>query len=232
MPKRSSKSHPHDPNQLGKLIVALSVGEVEDEKPTDRFTYELGDLELYDKGGNRIHLPPSGPPDADTGKDAAAVALGRKGGLKGDMENKHQRKGVPNNAYAGREFEAAALLFWESEGIVLKPNFSIPIGYSEKKQHRFDLGSADPPILVECKSYTWTETGGSPSAKIRGINEAMLLFSLVPDYRKILFLLKHMHTHRKISLAAHYIHTQGHLIASRVEIWEFDLPAKTGERLR
>ena len=55
MPKRSSKSRPRDPNQLGKLIVALSLGEA-DEAP---------------------------PPAADTGKDPAAVALGRKGGLKG-----------------------------------------------------------------------------------------------------------------------------------------------------
>jgi hypothetical protein len=50
MPKRSSR--PRDPNQLGKLIVDIATGEVEDE--------------------------PVG-----TGKDPAAVALGRKGGLKG-----------------------------------------------------------------------------------------------------------------------------------------------------
>jgi len=56
MPKRSSKARPRDPNQLGKLIVALSLGEA-DEAPE--------------------------PIAADTGKDPAAVALGRKGGLKG-----------------------------------------------------------------------------------------------------------------------------------------------------
>ena len=56
MPKRSSKARPRDPNQLGKLIVALSLGEAEE-------------------------APEAVP--ADTGKDPAAVALGRKGGLKG-----------------------------------------------------------------------------------------------------------------------------------------------------
>lgn len=56
MPKRSSKARPRDPNQLGKLIVALSLGEAEDA--------------------------PAPVPD-DTGKDPAAVALGRKGGLRG-----------------------------------------------------------------------------------------------------------------------------------------------------
>jgi hypothetical protein len=51
MPDRSRK-RPRDPNQLGKLIVDIATGEVEDTP-------------------------------ADTGKDPAAVALGRKGGLKG-----------------------------------------------------------------------------------------------------------------------------------------------------
>jgi hypothetical protein len=51
MPDRSSK-RPRDPNQLGKLIVDLASGEVDDTPE-------------------------------DTGKDPAAVALGRKGGLKG-----------------------------------------------------------------------------------------------------------------------------------------------------
>jgi hypothetical protein len=56
MPNRSSKNRPRDPNQLGKLIVALSLGE-------------------------ELETPEPAP--ADTGKDPAAVALGRKGGLKG-----------------------------------------------------------------------------------------------------------------------------------------------------
>jgi len=50
MPDRSRR--PRDPNQLGKLIVDIATGEVEDTDP-------------------------------DAGKNAAAVELGRKGGLKG-----------------------------------------------------------------------------------------------------------------------------------------------------
>lgn len=57
MPDRSRKpKRPRDPSQLGKLIVDLSVGEVE-EKET--------------------------PQPKDEGKDPAAVSLGRRGGLKG-----------------------------------------------------------------------------------------------------------------------------------------------------
>jgi hypothetical protein len=51
MPDRSRK-RPRDPNQLGKLIVDIATGKIEDNSD-------------------------------DSGKDPAAVALGRKGGLKG-----------------------------------------------------------------------------------------------------------------------------------------------------
>lgn len=60
MPKRSSKpKRPKDPNQLGKLIVDLATGNepTEDEETSAH--------------------------EADDGKNPAAVALGRLGGLKG-----------------------------------------------------------------------------------------------------------------------------------------------------
>jgi hypothetical protein len=105
--------------------------------------------------------------------------------------NNFQRVGAISNAHAGRDFEEAARLFLAGTGIVLQRDFIAPVGYKVKKSHRFDLGSEDPPILVECKSYTWTSGGNSPSAKIRGMNEVMLLFSVAPvHYRKILFVLR------------------------------------------
>jgi hypothetical protein len=55
MQDRSRKKRPRDANQLGKLIVDISVGAVED-------------------------VP---EPSKDDGKDPAAVSLGRRGGLKG-----------------------------------------------------------------------------------------------------------------------------------------------------
>jgi hypothetical protein len=51
MPDRSRK-RPRDPNQLGKMVVDLATGQIEDVQ-------------------------------VDAGKDPAAVALGRRGGLKG-----------------------------------------------------------------------------------------------------------------------------------------------------
>ena len=148
------------------------------------------------------------------------------------MENNFQRVGSTSNTEVGRDFEEAAHIFFEASGIKLTRGFLAPVGFRVKKDHKFDLGSEEPPILVECKSYTWTAAGNSPSAKIRGMNEVMLLFSVAPPhYRKILFVLKHLHLRSKVSLAAHYIKNQGHLIGPGVEMWEFDLDAKQGVRV-
>jgi hypothetical protein len=146
--------------------------------------------------------------------------------------NNFQRVGASSNTEAGREFEDSAHIFFEASGIKLSRDFVAPVGFKRKKNKKFDLGSDDPPVLVECKSYTWTSGGNSPSAKIRGMNEAMLLFSVAPShYRKILFVLKHLHQRSGLSLAAHYIRTQGHLIGPGVEIWEFDLATKQAARM-
>jgi hypothetical protein len=146
------------------------------------------------------------------------------------MKNNFQRPGSKSNTHVGREFQKAAQVFFAETGISLQPEFSVDVGYKVKKAHRFDLGSENPPILVECKSYTWTSGGNSPSAKIRGLNEVMLLFSVAPKhYRKILFVLKHLR--KDVSLATHYIKTQGHLIGPKIEIWELDLVKNHAERM-
>lgn len=144
------------------------------------------------------------------------------------VENNFQRVGAISNTHVGREFEEAARLYFAETGIHLQRNFAVPVGYKIKKAHKFDLGSDDPPILVECKSYTWTSGGNSPSAKMRSMNEVALLFSVCPQhYRRILFVLKHLRG--DLSLAAHFVKTQGHLIGPNIEIWEFDLQTKSAE---
>jgi hypothetical protein len=55
MPDRSRTRRPRDPNRLAKLMVDIATGEVEDRILTS------------------------------DGRDAAAVALGRRGGLKGGL---------------------------------------------------------------------------------------------------------------------------------------------------
>lgn len=142
-----------------------------------------------------------------------------------------QRAGAISNTHAGREFQAAVMFFLAKRGVMLRPEYGLPIGFKEKKVHKFDLGSDSPPTIVECKSYTWTSGGNSPSAKLRSLNESMLHFAVAPaGYRKILFMMRHLRGSE--SLATLYVRTQGHLIAHDVEVWELDQESGTGERVR
>ncbi len=68
MTDKAPKKRPTDANQLGKLIVDISVGEVEDHKAAT----------------------------AKQAKDPAVVSLGRRGGLKGG--NAEQKLSAPANA--------------------------------------------------------------------------------------------------------------------------------------
>lgn len=69
-----------------------------------------------------------------------------------------------------------------------------------------------------------------PSAKMTVWNEAMYYFHLAPEtYRKILFVLKH--SRRDVTLAGYYLKTHGHMVPTGVEIWEYDMTAKTAKRL-
>lgn len=127
-----------------------------------------------------------------------------------------------DNPKIGRKFEGTAKNYFKEKGIILQKQFLIPVGVNEKKiNHAFDLGSKNPPLLVECKAHTRTKGNYAPSAKLSLWNEAMYYFNLAPkNFRKILFVMKS--TLRRQTLAEHYISRFEHLIPSDVEIWEYD----------
>jgi hypothetical protein len=120
---------------------------------------------------------------------------------------------------------------FRDQGLALVRGFKVPVGVGEiKKTRKFDWGSDEPPILIECKSHAWTVSGNIPSAKMTVWNEAMYYFYIAPrTYRKVLFTLKSMK--EETSLAVHYIKCYGHLIPPGVEIWEFDMAGKQAHRL-
>lgn len=141
----------------------------------------------------------------------------------------HQRVGSISNAHVGREFETLARsYFLNYEDLPLQPNFAVHLGHTSKtKCHKFDLGSEEPPVLVECKSHNWTITGNMPSAKLTVWNEAMYYFHLAPpQYRKILFVLDARHSRQSQSLAEFYLRTCGHLIPPEVSIIEYNPETK------
>ena len=139
------------------------------------------------------------------------------------MVNNYQRRGSTSNSHVGRDFEAAAQDYFRKMGISLRKDHSVQIGLSSQKDRKFDLGSDDPPVLVECKSHTWTSGGNVPSAKMTVWNEAMYLFLLAPKcFQKILFVLRDFNEERNVSLAEYYVRNYSHLIPDDVEIWEYD----------
>jgi len=139
------------------------------------------------------------------------------------MDKPFQRKGSESNAHVGREFESWAQAYFTKQGFALTPDIAIEIGINGKKTHKFDLGSNNDKIIVECKAHTWTESGGVPVAKLTIWNEVMYFFSVAPKgYRKILFVLSDFSQKKKETLAAYYVRTNSHLIPADVAIWEYD----------
>lgn len=135
-----------------------------------------------------------------------------------------QRVGSVSNTQVGIDFEAAAARCLAANGIDVRPAFSVPVGVAaRKKPHSFDLGSDDPPVLVECKSHRWTSGGNVPSAKMTVWNEAMYYFFAAPQgYRRIFFVSRDFSPRRDVTLAEYYLNRFRHLVPEGVEFWEFD----------
>jgi hypothetical protein len=148
-----------------------------------------------------------------------------------DMNN-FQRVGSISNAHAGTEFEGLIQQFFSKQDVALSSSFAVPVGVgNSKKLRKLDLGSESPPIIIECKSHTWTVGGNIPSAKITVWNEAIFYFHIAPtSHQKVLFSLKSVR--RSESLAAYYVRCFAHLIPAATEIWEYDVALHTAERLK
>lgn len=97
----------------------------------------------------------------------------------------------------------------------------VPIG-NPPKDHKFDIVSTDSTIAIECKRYTWTETGNVPSAKMRSANEAAFYLSFLPEsYEKYIVMLKSYHPKHQESLAEYYYRINRHLLEN-TKVAEFD----------
>ena len=144
------------------------------------------------------------------------------------MNKPHQRVGSQSNAHVGAAFEAKARSYFSKKGIPLEKNFTVEVGVCKaRKPHKFDLGSSNPKIIVECKSHTWTAGGKVPSAKLTVWNEAMFYFYVAPSgYKKFLFVKHHRRAKGGESFLSYYRRTYGHLFPHGVKFIEYD--EKTG----
>lgn len=135
-----------------------------------------------------------------------------------------QRQGAISNAHVGRDFELRVQTALAREGMHLESNHRVGCGlYGKPKLHAFDLGSDVPPVIVECKSHTWTTTGNIPSAKMKNWAEAMFYFHMAPpEYRKLFVVEKSLREGYTESLLAYFARTQAHMIPPDIEFWELD----------
>ena len=106
----------------------------------------------------------------------------------------------------------------------VNPEFEVLISINgrAKKPHKFDWGN--DKLLVECKRYTWTSGGNSPSAKFATANEAMLYFIAAPQScSKMLFMseTERLGKRNPRTLAQSYVERYGHFIPNDVEVYEF-----------
>ena len=147
------------------------------------------------------------------------------------MAEKFQRLGATSNTHVGQDFERLAVSVLSEAGISVRSDFSVEIGVStSKKVHKFDLGSTNPPVIVECKSHRWTQGSNVPSAKMTVWNEAMYYFHCAPpEYRKVLFVLRDVRATSGETLSHYYLKTYLHLIPLGVEPWEYDESSSSAE---
>ena len=82
------------------------------------------------------------------------------------------------NPRVGRKFqEFVQTILKEKYNTYFEQEAAIPIG-RPPKEHKFDLANADRSIVAECKCYTWTDSGNVPSAKLMGLDEAVIRCSI------------------------------------------------------
>ncbi len=127
-----------------------------------------------------------------------------------------------DNPRIGREFqERTCQIMAEYFHQNFELEVPVDIGYPPK-QHRFDCVSQDQSIVVECKCYTWTNTGNVPSAKLMGLNEAVFYMNYLPkETIKIIAMKKSRFPGKTETLADYYHRIDGHLLQN-IHLAEID----------
>ena len=126
------------------------------------------------------------------------------------------------NPRVGKGFQLAVKRwFEESLHMEFEIERKIAIG-SPPKLHSFDISDHDEKIVIECKCYTWTETGNIPSAKMGFVNEAAFYLSFFDsNVDKTIVMAKSTHPKRDETLAEYYFRTNRHLLG-KIKILEYD----------
>ena len=126
------------------------------------------------------------------------------------------------NTNVGKRFQEMVKEWFEnSMTCEFETERKIAIG-NPAKLHSFDISNKEENVVIECKCYTWTETGNVPSAKMGFTNEAAFYLSFLPDsVDKSIVMLRATNPKRTETLAEYYFRTNRHLLG-KIKILEFD----------
>jgi len=127
------------------------------------------------------------------------------------------------NPAIGSRFETLVQAVLERNGLLVERKHRVPIGIRTKKEHDFDLGSNNPPVIVECKAHTWQNGSTPPAAKLANWRAEMGNFRAAPSgHRKIFAVLRDPNVKTGETLLAYFLRTSGHLVPDDVEVLEVD----------
>lgn len=118
-----------------------------------------------------------------------------------------------SNAARGKAFQVRAVKALQLElGEPFDMEVSLPIG-NPPKFRSFDLASRSRRYVGECKAFTWTAGGNTPSAKITTLREASQYLNLLPiDITRVLVMSRSIHPRNREPLADYFARLNAHLI--------------------
>jgi len=94
------------------------------------------------------------------------------------------------------------------------------------KPRKFDIVSKDRSVVIECKCFTWTKSGGTPHGKMKSISEAVLRLSFITNADTYIVIKRDLRLKSSESLAEYYFRRFGNMLRG-TRILEFD--EKIGE---
>ena len=126
------------------------------------------------------------------------------------------------NPGKGADFQKQVQQWFEKQfGKAFELEKKIAIGVPGKL-HKFDIVDQENCIAIECKCYTWTESGNVPSAKMGFCNEAAFYLSFLPDsFEKYIVMLYSKNIKRNETLAEYYYRINKHLLG-KTKVAEYD----------
>jgi hypothetical protein len=129
------------------------------------------------------------------------------------------KNAAPSSYEVGRGFqETAAVVLAKVLGEPLQMEAEMRIG-TPPRSHKFDLATRSRQFVVECKAYTWTQSGNIPSAKISNLREAVGYLSELPEATtRVLAVARADHPTKQETLGRYFVRLNAQILGTVVVV--------------